>query len=347
MLMALHELWPEASLYTAVYNPDTAAWAKDLTVRTSFLQNFPFAKGRHEWFAWATPWAFESFDFSDFEVVVSVTSAEAKYIVTPPQTLHICYCLTPTRYLWSGKKIYERQGILGLGLRLLGPRLRQADYLAAQKPDYLVAISQTVRARIKKYYNREAEMIYPPVDVDQFKFEKPAQSQEDYYLVVSRLVRYKRVDLAIRAFNRLGRKLVIVGTGEEEKKLKSLAKRNIVFAGQLTDKELVRYYRGCRAVIFPGEEDFGLVSIEAQALGKPVIAFNKGGVTETVISGKTGEFFKKPDYQSLAKVVKKLGSKTYKPKNCRDQALKFSKELFQVKFRKLVEAKWQQHRKAF
>lgn len=350
VLQALHEVWPEAPLYTAVYNPKTAPWARDFEVRPSFLQGLPFARSRHEWLAWVTGQAFERFDFSGFDVVISVTSAEAKFVVTPPKTLHICYCLTPTRYLWSGKSLYEQDGIRGWGLQMFGPLLRARDFEAAQRPDLMVAISKTAQKRIAKYYRRESEVIYPPVDTDQFGqhpvlTDSATPGVDSYYLVVSRLVAYKKVDVAIEAFNRLGKPLIIVGTGEEEKRLKRLAKANVSFVSQLTDEELVRYYRGCRAVVFPGEEDFGLVSLEAQAAGKPVVAFGKGGVTETVQAGKTGEFFAELSPQALATAVKKVASKTYKSEDCRRQAAQFSQERFKTVFRQFVEEQWQQYQK--
>lgn len=355
MLLALHELWPEAPLYTSVFNPKTASWAKKFAVKPSWLQSLPFFRSRHEWLAWATGWAFSRFDFSDYEIVVSVTSAEAKFVVVPPKTLHICYCLTPTRYLWSGRSVYEQNGTKGLGLRLLGPWLRARDFLAAQRPQVMVAISRVVQRRIEKYYRRNSKVVYPPVDIDYFNMDSmgtnPMLSDlatpgvAKYYLVVSRLVPYKRVDLAVKAFNRLGKPLIIVGKGSEEKRLKRLAKSMISFVGKLTDEELVRYYQSCRAVVFPGEEDFGLVSLEAQAAGKPVIAFSKGGVTETVVAGKTGEFFGEPTVDSLVDAVRRVSKKTYKPEACRNQAARFSQEKFKTIFRQFVEEQWQKHQK--
>jgi glycosyltransferase involved in cell wall biosynthesis len=224
--------------------------------------------------------------------------------------------------------------------------LRQADFEAAQRPDVLLAISRTVAKRIAKYYRRRAEVICPPVDHRLFiNSEQGKPSTGDFYLVVSRLVPYKRVDLAVQAFNRLGKPLLIVGEGSEAKRLKRLAKSTVSFVGQLTDEELVRYYQSCRAVVFPGEEDFGLVSLEAQAAGKPVVAYGKGGVTETVVAGKTGEFFRKPTVESLVQTVKRASRKTYKPEDCQRQAARFSQEKFKTVFRLFVEEQWQTYRK--
>ena len=345
VLIALNEIWPEAPLYTAVYNPDTARWANRFKVYPSFLQHIPGARTHHEWLAPLTPMAFEAFDFRQFDVVISLTSAEAKGIITGPQTLHICYCLTPTRYLWSGKSIYEKRGGRSWGLKILGSYLRQWDFVAAQRPDVMVAISQAVQERIRKYYAREAKLIYPPVDVKKFsqKIPKSKKQTSPFYLLVSRLVSYKRVDLAIQAFNDLSKKLVIIGEGEEQSRLRKLAKKNIRFVGRLTDKELVRYYQSCRAVIFPGEEDFGLVAIEAQAAGKPVIGYRHGGLTETVVHGKTGWLFSEPSSQALAQAVTSFENRKWSPALCQQQAKKFAKRKFQKTFQSFVEVQWQKH----
>jgi len=344
VLKVLHELWPKAPLYTALYNPETAPWADSFEIRTSFLQKIPGAKTRHQWLAWLAPLAFESFDFSDYQLVISVTSAEAKGIITPPGTIHICYCLTPTRYLWSGKTVYEEDGLRGWFLKIFGTGFRVWDFAAAQRPDQMVAISQTVKKRISKYYRRPARIIYPPLETNLLIKEK--REEAPFYLLVSRLVKYKRVDLAIKAFNQLGKRLVIVGQGEEERRLKALAKSKIIFVGQLTDEELVGYYQSCRALIFPSEEDFGLVSLEAQAMGRPVIGYIKGGAAETIIPGKTGLLFSKPTTGSLVKAVRTFESKAWQEMDCRQQAKKFSKNRFKKAFKALVEEEWHKHQQA-
>lgn len=350
VLLALSRLWPEAPLFTAVYNAETAPWAKRFRIKTSFLQYLPQATLHHEWLAWLTPLAFAKLDFSSFDIVISVTSAEAKNIQVSPQTLHVCYCLTPTRYLWSAKTLYENQGIRGLGLRLLGPWLRAGDYHAAQKPDLMLAISRTVKARIKKYYGRESVVIYPPVETKKFSHitgEAPKMpvGKKAFYLIVSRLVAYKKIDLAIRAFNRLKKPLVIVGKGEREETLRRLAGPTIFFTGQLTDEELVSYYQSCRAVVFPGEEDFGLVAVEAQAAGKAVVGYREGGIGETVIHGKTGWLFSKQTPAALEKAIIEFETKKFSAVDCRKQAQKFDKIRFQKQFKILVEAQWQKRQK--
>ncbi len=341
MLSALHEVWPQAPLFTAVYNPVTAPWAKDYKVVPSFLNKFPFAMNYHEFYPWLTPMAFESFNFSDFDIVISVTSAEAKGIITKPKTLHLCYCLTPTRYLWSGYEEYFKNKALRFCSQPGVAYLRWWDIIASQRPDSYLAISKNVQKRIKKYYDRDSEVIYPPVDLNKFQI---SNRKDNFFLIVSRLVPYKRVDIAIEAFNRLKIPLKIIGIGSEEGKLKKLAKSNIEFLGLLTDQELLSYYQNCEAVVFPQEEDFGIVPLEAQACGKPVIAFKGGGALETVIEGKTGAFFYPQASEALEKAILNLKLK-FKPEDCRKNAENFGQEIFKTSFEKLVKEEWRKWRK--
>ncbi|PIU33029.1 glycosyltransferase family 4 protein [Candidatus Shapirobacteria bacterium CG07_land_8_20_14_0_80_39_12] len=351
VLEVLHEIWPEAPLYTAVYYPPGAPWAKKFKVIPSFLNKWPLAKKHHELYPWLTPLAFESFafgtedyksstqrsgaSFSDFDLVISITSAEAKGIITKPKTKHFCYCLTPTRYLWSGYSDYFfNKGLRWLAQPMVG-WMRNWDKIAAQRPDEYLAISQEVQRRIKKYYHRESIVLYPPVDIEKFY---PAEKNQngDYFLIVSRLVSYKKIDLAVKAFNKLCLPLKIVGTGNQMFKLKTSAASNIEFLGELTDQELLSYYQDCRALIFPQKEDFGLVPLEAQSCGKPVIAFAGGGALETVIEGKTGTFFKPQSVKALMEKVKNFKDKAYQAADCRKNAEKFNKEIFKKKFKQLV-----------
>lgn len=340
VLLALHEIWRDAPLFTAVYDKKKATWAKVFTVHPSFLQKFPFAKNAHEYLAWITPIAFETFNFDAFDVVISVTSAEAKNIITKPGTRHICYCLTPTRYLWSARQIYEKSGITGKVLQVMAPTLRNWDQVAGSRPDTYIAISDAVRKRIKRYYHRDARVIYPPVDTDKFKSlsadEEGQKSlhDEEYFLTVSRLVRYKRVDSIVDAFNELGWKLKIVGTGSDEAALKERAKKNIEFVGgDLTDTELVTYYQECSAFVFAGDEDFGLVSLEAQACGKPVLCPRNSGMAETVIEGITGELFD----DEILPALQKFKRKRYDSHSCRQNAERFSTERFKKEMKETVE----------
>jgi len=340
VLLALHEIWPKAPLFTAVYNPKTALWAGKFKVIPSFLNKFPFAKRRHEAYPHLMPLAFESFAFDDYDVVISITSEAAKGIITKPETLHICYCLTPTRYLWSGYEDYFSSSVFRFFSSPMVAYLRRWDKIAAQRPDIYLVTCENVKKRIKKYYRRDAEVIYPPVDTRQFHPKTYNLTPKTYFLLVSRLVGYKKVDLAVEAFNQLKLPLKIIGSGAQMGKLKRMAKSNIQFLGELTGKRLLGYYQRCQAVIFPQEEDFGLVPLEAQACGKPVIAFRGGGALETVVEGKTGVFFSPQTTQALAQAVKKFDRAKFNPQVCRQQAEKFGQERFKKEIKKLIEQEW-------
>ncbi len=338
VLLALHQIWPEAPLYTAVYDPSRAAWAKAFRVIPSFLNRLPLVKKFHEAFPYLMPLAFESFKFNDYDVVISVTSEAAKGIMTQPKTLHVCYCLTPTRYLWSGYKDYFQNQALRLLSGWVVSYLRSWDQVAAQRPDLYLAISKNVQKRIKKYYGREAKVTHPPVDINRFKVGKGKKG--NYFLLVSRLVPYKKTEIVVQAFNQLGLPLKVVGVGSQGGKLRKMAEKNIEFLGQLTDKELLSYYQGCQAVIFPQEEDFGLVPLEAQACGRPVIAYREGGALETVIEGETGLFFSPQTVEALKKAVRKFKSGSFKSGVCRQNAERFSQSGFQEEIKSLIEKEW-------
>lgn len=308
-MLALHEIFPDASLYTSVYDEKGAPWAKVFPkIYTSFLQKVPFAKRWHEGFGWLMPIAFETFRFDEYDLVISITSEAAKGIITKPGTFHLCYTLTPTRYLWSHYDLYFRNFILKFFSGPVVGYLRKWDKIAAQRPDKLIAISTGVQRRIKKYYGRDSEIIFPPL----IKFETLNSKSETntkykildtkYYLVVSRLVPYKRVDLVVDLFNKLGKKLVVVGTGRQ----RFGANKNIKFIGEVIDEELAKIYSGARALIMPQEEDFGIVAVEAQSFGVPVIAYKKGGALDTVIDGVTGIFFNKQNEESLRAAIEKF-----------------------------------------
>lgn len=335
VLLALHELFPDAPLFTSVYHPEKAVWAKDFSVETSFLQNFPLASTTHEIYALLMPLAFEQFSFDTYDVVISMTSEAAKGIITKPQTTHICYALTPTRYLWSGFDEYFANPLLRAVAGPMVSYLRSWDIQASKRPDIMVSISKEVQKRVAKYYNRQAEIIYPPLMLQPSKKEKV--SPGSYFLTVSRLVPYKRIDLAIRVCNTLKLPLKIVGSGSEEKYLKSIAGPTIEFVGSLTDEKLLRYYKDCIALIFPGYEDFGLAIVEAQGAGKPVVAFRKGGAIEIIDEGKTGIFFSPQEPKALIAALIELSNVTIRPQDCRERAMQFGKERFKQEFRTLVE----------
>ncbi len=335
VLLALHKIFPDAPLYTSVYNKKTAKWAEVFDVKTSFLQNFPLAKSFHELYALLMPIAFESFSFDEYDLVISVTSESAKGIITKPKTLHICYLLTPTRYLWSGYDQYFKNSLFRFFAKPAVFYLKTWDKIACQRPDRYIAISGEVQKRIKKYYDRDSEIIYPPVSLSKSEI-KNQECENDYFLIVSRFVYYKRIDIAVKAFNKLNLPLKIVGTGNEEANLKNVAKSNIEFLGELTDEKLSYYYKNCKALIFPGIEDFGLVMAEAQAFGKPVIAFRGGGAIDIIKEGITGEFFDNQTPDSLIKTLELFNNKSYNTNLCKENSLKFSFENFRKSLMEII-----------
>lgn len=333
VLLALKSLFPDAPLYTSVYNPDNAKWADVFKVRSSFLQKFPFAKKLHEYYAPLMPMAFESFDFSEFDAVISVTSEAAKGIITKPETFHLCVCLTPTRYLWSGHDEYFKNPVLRFVSWPMVRYLQMWDKIAAQRPDQIVSISKTVSDRVQKYYNRSSEVIYPPMTLHEGSSVE--LQDRDYFLVVSRLSKmtaYKRVDLAIKAANKLKLPLKIIGTGRDLNYYQKMAGPTVGFIGRVTDEELSAYYKNAAALIFPGNEDFGLVMVEAQMHGKPVIAYRAGGATEIVQEGKTGEFFDKQTVASLCEKLALFDKSRYNTNDSVKNARRFSEETFAHEF---------------
>lgn len=329
VLLALHKIFPDAPLFTSVYSPDGASWAEEFSVKPSFLQNLKFMREHNEMLALLMPVSFESFNFDEYDLVISVTSESANGIITKPGTLHVCYCLTPTRYLWSGYDEYFRGNFMRTVSSPALRYLRRWDKLSASRPDHYIAISSEVKNRIKKFYDKDSEIIFPPIMIDP-KISKDTKN-EDFYLLVSRLSRlsyYKKVDLAIEAFNRTGLNLKIVGSGPLEKKLRKTAKKNIEFLGQLTDRELSHYYERCKALVFPGLEDFGLVMAEAQFFGKPVIAFAAGGALDIVKNGKTGKLFYKQDVEALVNALKSFDESVYNKRDILESAKRFSFEKF-------------------
>lgn len=336
VLLSLKKIFPDAFLYTSVYDEEKAPWAKEFRVKTSFLQKFPFAKSSHELFATLMPIAFESFNFDDFDLVISVTSEFSKAVITKPNTLHICYCLTPTRYLWSGYDIYFKNSLLRLISTPFVSYLRNFDKIAANRPDKIIAISNEVKQRIKKYYGRDSQVIFAPIDFPETNLTK---NKGDYFLIVSRLVAYKRIDLAISAFNALGFPLKIIGSGGEENSLKEMAKSNIEFIKEVSDKELFKYYQNSKALIFPGLEDFGLTMIEANYFGRPVIAFRGGGALDIVKEGVTGEFFDEDNVGLLKEVLEKFKVSLYNEELCRENALRFSLSYFRDNVKAFINKK--------
>jgi glycosyltransferase involved in cell wall biosynthesis len=347
VLLALHDLFPSAPLYTSVYNSPTASWAKVFPeVIPSFMQNLPLAKSKHEIYPWLTPLAFESLHLNQYEAVISITSSDAKAIITHPETFHLCYCLTPTRYLWSHQSEYQAQLDPNLALitKPLLSHLRAWDLAASHRPDSYVAISKTVQSRITTYYHQASRLVYPPVDIDVYSSPKPPPNIHDFFLYVGRLVFHKRPDTVINVFNQINIPLVVVGTGIMENYLKKIARPNITFTGLINQSELTAYYQHSKAVIFFHEEDFGLVPVEAHAAGKPVIALNRGGASEVVIHGQTGLLLDDPSESSLKAAVLSLGQHDFDPGFIKNHATNFSLEKFRLEFVKIFAEEWAKYK---
>jgi glycosyltransferase involved in cell wall biosynthesis len=326
VLLALHKIFPDASLYTSVYSPKNAEWAKVFDVKTSFLQESPLAQVSHEYLASVMPLAFESFNFDGYDLVISVTSEAAKGVITKPNVFHLCYCLTPTRYLWSGYDEYFKNDVFRFLSKPVVSRLRKWDKVAAQRPDRILAISTEVKKRIKKYYQRDARVLFPPLTLSS---KKNKTSPGKYFLVVSRLTNfYKRIDIAIEACSQLNLPLKIVGTGRDKAWLESIAGKKVEFLGELSEIELSKYYANCRALIFPGREDFGLSMVEALSFGKPIIAFRGGGALDIVKERLTGDFFNKQTPESLIGVLENFRYNSYNTKLCMESAKQFSFDNF-------------------
>lgn len=341
VLKALSEIRPEAPIFTIVANKKTSEYYfGKRPIITSFLQKMPGGSRLYQWWLPLMPAAVENFNLSSYDAVISSASSFAKGVLTHPGSRHICYCHTPTRYLWSDSHNYLKElkvnwlikKILPLTLR----DLRLWDRLAADRVDYFIANSQTVQARIKKYYNRDSVVIYPPVETARFSI---SSAPKKYFLAGGRLVPYKRIDLAVKACSRLNAPLIVFGVGPEEKYLKSIAKGNIKFLGKISDEHKARLFSSCIAYINPQEEDFGITAIEAMASGRPVIAFKKGGARETVKAGETGEFFDEQIWEDLADVLMRFDHTRYHPELIRAHAMSFDTAVFKRKMAEFIAAK--------
>lgn len=338
MLQVLCALYPRAPVYTLLYDRDATGGIFDgRVIKTSFLQNLPLTKKHHSIFPLLMPLAIEQFDFSDYNLIISISASFAKGIITKPHTKHICYCLTPPRFLWdSSQKFVEEFGYPRIIKQFLPPfitYLRIWDSQASLRVDDFWSISNFVGDRVRKYYSKSSQVIYPPVNVAKFHI---SQRIGNYFIMVGRLVSYKRFDLAIKTFNQNGLPLKIVGIGPELNKLKKMAQKNVEFLGLVSDEKLAELYSNAQACIFPQEEDFGIVPLESMASGRPAIAFRAGGAMETIIDNKTGIFFDDQSPESLQAAIEKFQSIDFRPENCREQAKKFDVVIFKENFSRLI-----------
>lgn len=341
----LARTFPEAPVYTL--EKEHHGLLADRDVRVSFLRHLPTTFRRHRWLLPLSPIAAETFDLSFSDVVISSSSAFAKGIVTRPNTLHICYCHAASRFLWDAypEILAEHRGSVRRGLlQITLHALRLWDRAASRRVDFFVANSETTRGRIRKYYGRNSTVIYPPVNVE---YATKRSSPRRYFLFVGRLSPYKRASLVIHAFNKLELPLVVAGEGRDLRNLQHIAGRTITFRGFVPDAELPDLYGGARAVIFPSDDDFGIVPVEAMAHGTPVIALRRGGATETVVEGITGEFFDEPLEELLADCVRRFleAEGTYDAA-MRARSARFSPAAFQTNIRAFVEQAWEAWQRA-
>lgn len=336
------QIYRDSPIYTTIYNPDNLdAELENIDVRTSFLQDKKDAKTNHQKYFPFMPMAFESFNLNDYDIVLSSSSSCAKGVITNPDTMHVCYCHSPMRYGWEFYYEYaDTSNMKKLKKKLLKyfmDYMRVWDNVSSSRVDYFIANSENVAKRIWKHYRRESVVIHPAVRCNLFNI---SDKDEEYFLIVSRLVEYKKIDLAVEAFNELGLPLVIIGDGAEREKLELKAKDNIKFMGRQSDDVIKEYYSKCRAFIFPGEEDFGITPLEAQASGRPVIAFGKGGALETVIDGETGVFFDDQTVNSLKKAILRFEKFNFDKEYIRKHAEGFDEVIFRQKVKKFVDEKY-------
>ncbi|MBI5033980.1 MAG: glycosyltransferase [Chloroflexi bacterium] len=337
VLEVAHDLFPNAPIFTSTYRPSKMPPEyRALDIRSSFLDRIPV--GNQRLLLPLYPAAFESLDLSGYDTIISITSAFAHGVRLPRDAKHICYCLTPARFLWSYSDYIERESI-GRIPRLILPffiaRMREWDRRASNNVTSFVAISQVVQERIKRCYGRDSTIIYPPVDVERFQV---SCERDDYFLILSRLVPYKRIDLAVQAFNELGLPLVIAGDGRDRARLQAMAKSNVRFLGRVSDEKACELMARCRAFIFPGEEDFGITPLEANACGKPVIAFAAGGALDSIIDNVTGKLFRAPTAQSLTDAIRNFNADKFDALTIRKHSEKFSAEVFKEKLNSAIVA---------
>jgi len=331
VLEVLLEMFPQADVYTHVYCPEVIAASplKGRQIRTTFIQSLPFAKKLYQKYLPLMPIALEQLDLSSYDLVLSSESGPSKGVVVPPEVAHVCYCHTPMRYVWD--MYHEYLSHSGWATRwMMRPfihYLRQWDRLSADRVDHFVANSDFVAKRIAKFYRREAAVVHPPIDFAEFQL---SEADGGYYLVLGALVRYKKADLAVRAFNQLDLPLVVIGEGELYEEIRRLAGPKIKVLGRQSRASILEHYRGCRALVFPGVEDFGIVPLEAMATGKPVIAYGKGGALETVIDGVTGIHFREQTEAELIAAVQQLetGAVSFSPERIRAHAANFDVSRF-------------------
>lgn len=340
VLEVLCDLFPDATLFTLVHCAGSVAPAIErLPIRTSYIQHVPFGRSHYRYFLPLYPSAARRLDTSGFDLVISSSHAAAKGIRIGSDSVHVCYCHTPMRYIWDQYDQYFGPGrapfAVRAAMKMFVGRLRRWDVASSANVHHFIANSRTVQERIRRIYNRESTVIYPPVDVQRFPLSR---SDDGFYLIVSALVPYKRIDIAVESCTRLNKRLVVVGTGPEERELRSRAGKSVEFTGWAGEGELIDYYRRCRALLFPAEEDFGIAPLEAMSCGKPVIAFAGGGARETVVEGRTGIFFSEQKSESLTEAVERFERMSFDAAEVRTHAGRFAREICKSRLLEFIEA---------
>jgi glycosyltransferase involved in cell wall biosynthesis len=359
VLERLVEMYPGAPVFTTIYGPALMPETyRRWDIRPTWLNQAPAIHRYHQPYLPLYPPAVESMNFDGYDLILSNKSGFIHGLRHTSKQLHICYCLAPTRYVWDYGSYAAREGFgrwVGWLIDPLIHRLRQWDFAAAQRErgsnnfsadkyasvDYFIAISTDIQARIKKYYQRDSVIIYPPVNTGHFQSLAAGQSPGDFYLIVSRLIPYKRIDLAVQALTRLGKRLIVVGEGRDRARLKKLAGPTVEFKGRLPGNTVAELMANCRAFLFPGFEDFGIAPVEAQAAGRPVIAFGRGGALDTVVEGQTGLFFHEQSVEALIEAIQQFETMSFDPITARANAERFSVERFKRELGKFVIEKWQ------
>jgi len=355
VLEGLLEIFPQAEIFTLIHRPGSvSSHIESRPIHTSFVDDVPFVHGRYRYLLPLFPRAVESFDLQGFDLVISSSHCVAKGARPPEGVPHLCYCHTPMRYVWDQYQQYFGPGranpLVRAAVATVAPKLRRWDVSSADRVDHFVANSECVGDRIRRHYGRPAAVVYPPVDLERFRPALTRETREDFYLVLGALVPYKRVDLAVEAFNRTGRRLVIAGDGSELSRLGKMAGPGVSFLGRVTDEEVVDLLSRCRAFLFPGEEDFGITAVEAQAAGAPVIAYGRGGALETVVGMQdggqveaelelepTGVFFHERSPEELIQAVERLESHEFSPGALRASAARFGRDRFKREMRSQVQ----------